>query len=152
MIKTSDSIKQIAFALQLAQSEVINPPFNATASLGKYDFDYVTLDAEIDLVREILAKYQLSVFHSGHIQDNVFWLESRLMHESGEWIQTSIPFPLPAKAPPTVIGSILTYGRRYSLPALMNFAANGEDGVYYDDEPEPVKATIKPKGERHGTR
>ena len=52
---------------------------------------------------------------------------TRLTHVSGQWIESSYPIDLHQS--PQQIGSALTYGRRYTLMALLCTAAEDDDGA-----------------------
>ena len=54
-------------------------------------------------------------------------LTTRLIHESGEWIEDTASCPL-AKQDPQGLGSALTYLRRYSLSAICGLYADDDDG------------------------
>jgi len=50
-----------------------------------------------------------------------------LAHTSGQWIRGSLCLPL-AKADPQGVGSAITYGRRYTLAAMLGVAPEDDDG------------------------
>lgn len=54
---------------------------------------------------------------------------TRLVHESGEWIENELSIPaVLGKTPAQVIGSTITYGRRYARMAILGIAAEDDDG------------------------
>jgi hypothetical protein len=57
----------------------------------------------------------------------VMALETVLLHKSGEWMSGTIQIPL-GKADPQGFGSAMTYGRRYSLAAMVGVMAEDDDG------------------------
>jgi hypothetical protein len=61
-------------------------------------------------------------------------VESRIIHTSGEWIATTVTIPV-TKPDAHGLGSALTYGRRYSVSALLAISADEDD-----DANEAVKA------------
>ena len=71
-------------------------------------------------------------------EDGKLHLVTRLLHESGEWIEDTAVCPMP-KQDPQGLGSAMTYLRRYSLASIC--------GLYQeDDDGEAAKATkAKPK-------
>ena len=48
------------------------------------------------------------------------------MHESGQFITSHLDIPL-VKKDPQAMGSAITYGRRYSLAAILNMAQIDDD-------------------------
>ena len=53
-------------------------------------------------------------------------VESRIIHTSGEWIATTVTIPV-TKPDAHGLGSALTYGRRYSVSALLAISADEDD-------------------------
>jgi hypothetical protein len=54
-------------------------------------------------------------------------LTTRLVHESGEWIEDTATLPLP-KNDPQGYGSAMTYARRYALSAITGLYQDDDDG------------------------
>jgi hypothetical protein len=54
-----------------------------------------------------------------------FLLLTRLIHESGEWIESEYPLPMSDK--PHVMGSAIAYAKRYSWAAISAVASDGDD-------------------------
>ena len=60
------------------------------------------------------------------MHDDTLMLHTALCHSSGQWIISAWPVvKLPAA--PQIIGSALTYARRYTLFALVGIAGEGDD-------------------------
>jgi hypothetical protein len=130
-VKHSDSIAKLAAALVAAQKDIkgvgkdsINPHFKNK---------YASLDSIIDMVRPALAKHGLAVIQGAttpHTDEagvvRCFTVETMLVHESGEWITNGAVLPV-AKADPQGAGAALTYGRRYSLSALLSISTDEDD-------------------------
>ena len=57
-----------------------------------------------------------------------YFVTTRLMHESGEWVQTRVRCPLGGKKDIQAVGSAITYGRRYGLSAMAGIAQHDDDG------------------------
>jgi hypothetical protein len=68
--------------------------------------------------------------------DGMLYLTTRLLHESGEWIQDTATTPFP-KQDPQGYGSAITYLRRYSLSAIT--------GLYQDDDDGNAAAKVATK-------
>src|SRR5574343_580956 len=119
----SERIGELAKALAAAQGqfkpikrESVNPFFKSR---------YADLAAIIDGTREALSKNALAFVQTVHINGGV-GVETLLMHESGEWMKGSITLK-PKADDPQSIGSASTYGRRYSLAAILGVAADDDD-------------------------
>jgi hypothetical protein len=59
--------------------------------------------------------------------DGGLLVSTRLLHESGQWIESSCPVPL-TKKDGHGLGSAITYGRRYNVLALAGVAPEDDDG------------------------
>lgn len=57
----------------------------------------------------------------------MLFLTTRLIHESGEWIEDMATVPLP-KNDPQGYGSAMTYARRYALSAITGLYQDDDDG------------------------
>ena len=123
---TSETIGAIAPALIKAQSQMQgitkegkNPAFKSK---------YVTLDSILDTLRPILTSNGL-MLTQGSQEPQVMQavtVESRIIHTSGEWIATTVTIPV-TKPDAHGLGSALTYGRRYSVSALLAISADEDD-------------------------
>jgi hypothetical protein len=146
----SESIENLAKALSKFQAEVKNPA--NTANNPFFKSKYAPLNEILNDVRPLLSKYGLSVLQvpGGDGQDVV--ITTLLLHDSGEWIET---YPLnmkPAKNDPQGIGSCITYGRRYSLAAVLGISSEDDDdgnvashGKSEPDKKDKPKAAPPPK-------
>lgn len=121
----SDTIGAIAPALVKAQSDIksvgrdsVNPAFRSK---------YTSLDAIMESVRPILARCGLIVMQSVvESMDNMLTVETRLIHSSGEWMAGCVAVPV-MQSTAHGYGSALSYGRRYSLSALLALASDDDD-------------------------
>jgi hypothetical protein len=154
MIK-SDCIAQLAKALASAQAEITNPQKNrevtvSTKTGGSYKFKYATLDGILDAVRPALTKNGLWFVQTLANGDGKYRLETTLMHESGEWVQSEQPLFV-SDATNQAFGSALTYAKRYALTGMLGIAAdedddgNGADGNHIRESTDR-KAAPKPTG------
>lgn len=124
MLTTSETIGQLSDALAKAQAEMkpallnkVNPHF-----CNKYS----DLPAVRDATLPALTKHGLAILQAPTVTDSGgFVLVTRLLHSSGEWIESS--YPLPAGEKPQVIGSALTYARRYSWSSICGVTADEDD-------------------------
>lgn len=125
-MKTSESIKGIANALLLAQSEI---SFAAKNSQNPhFKNKYADLPAVIDAVKEALNRNLIVFIQSASPSDDgKLHLTTRLLHNSGEWIEDTAVCPLP-KSDPQGFGSAMTYLRRYCLASMLGLYQDDDDG------------------------
>jgi hypothetical protein len=121
----SDQINEIAAALAKAQGQIegaskgkVNPAFRSK---------YADLASVWDAAREPLSSNGLSVVQIPNKTPEGVELVTMLLHSSGQWISSRYPIK-PVKDDPQGMGSAITYGRRYSLMALVGIAPEDDDG------------------------
>lgn len=119
----SGAIDKLAAALVAAQGEMTNPPKSKTVYAGQKRYSFAPLPEIIDCARPVLKKHGLAVVQL--VRERA--LETRLVHQSGQWIGAT--YGLPSIADSQAMGSAITYARRYSLCAILGIAAeDDEDG------------------------
>lgn len=136
-MKTSETFKEIAPALVKAIGEIPNPPKNAVNPHFKNR--YADLASIIETVKPILLKNGLTVIQGSEADGNIVTVRTRIVHVSGEWIETSLTMAA-AGSDPQKIGSAITYARRYSISSFLNIAADDDD----DGEENRKKENQKP--------
>ena len=130
--RESSETGQIAAALVAALGRMRNPPRNRSVEVstrggGRYGFRYATLDKILDMARPVLAEEGLVLFQPISTNEKGgLVLVTRLLHRSGEWMETSIPLPAPGGDPQS-FGSAVTYLRRYAVTALLGIASDEDD-------------------------
>lgn len=129
--KTSESISALATALAAAQLEIKAPLKNRDVDFTdkngrRVKYAYADLADLIEALRP-LAKHGIAVTHQLEQRGTQFYLETRLIHSSGEWLATNYPLPNPNGMRPQEFGSALTYARRYSLSPLAGTASEEDD-------------------------
>lgn len=148
-MKTTDSIGELAKALAKAQGSFVP----ASKSKDGHGYKYATLDGIIEAVREPLSTNGLAFVQlPTKVNDGQVGLVTRLMHESGEWLEDVTRMPM-AKLhgggggnPAQVYGATLTYARRYALSAMLGIATEEDtDGmVRQNGQQRRPKPTAKP--------
>lgn len=124
-MKKSESIANLATALANFQGEVSNP--KNTAKNPFFKSNYSPLNEVINTVRPIMAKHGLSVLQAPSGDGENITVTTLLMHSSGEWIEGD-PLVLRAdKITAQGAGSAISYGRRYSLSAILGISSEEED-------------------------
>lgn len=132
-MRTSESISNISAALAKFQSEVKQPKKDTNNPF--FNKKYVPLEGVVAVITEPLAKHGLSYIQSTGTDGENVTVTTLLMHTSGEFIESD-PLKLPGHQVqrgggkdfnPQGIGSAITYGRRYSLTALLGIASEEDD-------------------------
>lgn len=132
MMNQSEQINELAEALAVAQGKLENPHKNKTADAGKFGYKYVDLASVIDTVRQPLSEVGLSYVQMPNVEDGMLYVVTRLMHKSGQWIEGRYPCAS-GNMDHQRIGSAISYGRRYSLCAVLGIAADDDnDGADAD--------------------
>ena len=135
-MKTSENTNTISEALAKCQKVLRNPEKDCTATIpmksgGKYSYKYASLPSIYDGCREALAANGLSHFAALIKQGDKDFLEMRLSHSSGQWIESQ--YELPIMNDPKQRAAEITYGRRYLFTALIGIAADEDtDGDLTD--------------------
>lgn len=133
-MRTSEDTNQIYPAFIAAQKEMgrlakdsENPYFKSK---------YASLEAVLDVVKPVFLKHGIAIIQgsgsSGTNGTSGVNIITRLIHESGQWIETDFPVPL-AKQDAQAAGSASSYGRRYSLKGLASLAEEDDDGSVASD-------------------
>lgn len=124
-METSPSLTKIAPALVTALAAIKgaakdskNPHFRN---------DYASLESVIEASRDVLAANGLCAIQAlGEVIDGRLTCTTRLLHTSGEWVQSTFHMRL-SKDDPQGTGSTATYARRYALMAALNVAPVDDD-------------------------
>lgn len=118
-------MKELATAMAKAQSQIKtalkdsdNPYYNSS---------YADLTSVWDACREALTNNGFSVIQRTDFNPGgEVWLETMLLHSSGEHIASRYPLR-PLKQDPQGYGSAITYARRYCLAAIVGVVADEDD-------------------------
>ena len=121
----SENIGELAAALAKAQGEVGTVTKDSANPFFKSN--YASLAAVWEATRPILSKHQLSVVQMPSHDEAGYYVETQLMHSSGQWIR-SRTYMKPAKDDPQGIGSLISYARRYALQAVTMICPDDDDG------------------------
>ena len=117
---------------------------------------YADLSGVWDTCRDLLKENGLAVSQVCGINEYGSYLETILMHESGQWISGKYPLK-PVKADdPQAMGSAMTYARRYSLAAILGIVTEDDDAEVAMGRPTETKTretrdpAIPPKNHNEG--
>lgn len=115
-----------------------NPFFKST---------YISLDGILETARPILAKNGLAVIQEATGDGEYIFVKTKLIHESGEMIETEVLKMKPQKNDPQSMGSCITYSKRYQLAALLGICECIDDdaniATYGNNTPEQSRSTGK---------
>ena len=140
-MEQSEQINELAAALAKAQGEMKN--VKKTSENPFYHSTYAELDAVWDSVRPVLSKHGLSVIQGTGQNDGDVHVTTMLLHSSGQWIRSTLTLPIGEKHTAQAVGTAITYGRRYSLSAMVGIAS--EEDTDAQDIAEPAKKKAEPK-------
>jgi hypothetical protein len=149
-MKSSDTLTKISPALVKAINAIEGVKKGADNPFFKSK--YANLESVIEAAHDALSANGLAVMQGpGPMDGSCITLTTRLVHESGEWIETD--FSLPAgKMDPQAAGSAITYARRYSLMAMLCIPAVDDDGEASmprstkPGEPKNPNVSVHPEG------
>jgi hypothetical protein len=151
-MKTSDQIDQLAIALAKAQGEMSPAAKDSTNShfRAKYaDLASAWMAAQGPITRNGLAVIQ--AFDT--TPEKALTIITRLVHSSGQWVESCLYF-YPVDQKPQTLGSCITYGRRYSLMAILGIVPDEDDdgnqaSLPQAREPAPVTPKYDARNEAH---
>lgn len=123
-VRSSESIEGLAAALALAQAEFKPAALNCVNPHFKNR--YADLSSIIEATRASLSKHGLSFIQCPVVVDGRLLTVSRLMHKSGQWLESDLSLK-PGQDAPQAYGSAITYGRRYGLGALLGISTDDDD-------------------------
>jgi hypothetical protein len=110
----------------LATAEQAFAPVVKDRANPHFGFKYATLDAMQTATRPFLAANGLVITQLLWPTAQTIKLYTRLVHVSGQWMQSSVPLSAWGKGP-QVFGSELTYLKRYCYAAMLNISADQDD-------------------------
>ena len=154
-MRTSEEIDKIAVALVKFQGEVESPKKsveNDAFKKGGKALKYADLDAIIKTVTPALAKNGLSQhqFTDTDIENKAVKITTMILHESGQYFfgdTLVLPAESFGKFNAQTVGSAITYGRRYSLSAILGIASENDDdanSISGQDKGKQEKQYVKP--------
>lgn len=134
-MKFSEEINEIASAMAMFQFEVESPKRSSANPAFKRDgkpLKYADLDAIIKVVSPALSKNGLSQmqFTKTDIENQTVSVKTLLLHKSGQFMESDeliLPAESFGKFNAQTVGSAITYGRRYSLSAMLGIASEDDD-------------------------
>lgn len=121
----STEFKQIAAALAKVQAAL--QPAEKNATNPHFDRTYADLGSIWNVCRKPLAENGIAIIQTVHHAGQGGFLETTLLHTSGEWIASRVPLML-QRQDMQGLGSAITYARRYGLASAVGVAQEDDDG------------------------
>ncbi len=139
-MQSSESITKIAAALVKSQLEMGNAVKDAVNPFFKKS--YADLNSVREAVLPILNKHGISAIQPTCFVEGVPFVETILLHESGEYISSLTLIVVDKINDAQRHGSGLSYARRYALSAIVNIGAEDDDANKATDKNTvPIKYT-----------
>lgn len=124
-MKTSESIVKLSQALLKAQKNIGAATKGAANPFFKSK--YADLGSVMEACKSALNDEGITVLQPVQSTDSGDFVETLLLHESGEYISSSMKLVL-SKQDMQAYGSAVSYARRYSLQSLVFIPAEDDDG------------------------
>ena len=122
----SESISELVKSLVKFNTEVTKIAKDAKNPFFKNN--YATLDQIIEQVRPLLSANGMAVMQDvSTLEDGRVTVKTALLHESGEYIQSTGTTLKLAKNDPQGAGAGITYARRYDLSAVLSLNTGEDD-------------------------
>ena len=148
-MRTSETTGAIGAALAKAQGAMASAKQDGHNS--HYGNSYASLGSLLRVAKSTLAGNGIAVVQgteSLHIETGPLAIVvSRLLHSSGEWIESEVSLPL-ERVSAQDLGKALTYLRRYSLAALVGIVADEDDDGEGDLATRPPQTATPPPSAR----
>jgi len=120
----SDSIIALSKALVIAQSEFKSVTMNSVNPFFKSK--YADLGAVIESCKPVLKAHGLAVSQLVEGENSQVGITTILVHESGEFISSTVTIPVAGANVAQEAGKTVTYLRRYALASIL--------GLYADED------------------
>ncbi len=120
---------ELEFNQAMAKAMAEIPSFEK--SKKGHNFKYATFESINKIVKPIMAKHGLFInFMTDFQSDNHVMITAKITHKSGHNDKTSMRFPFDPSGSKNTIqatGSAISYGKRYTMNALLNITTHDED-------------------------
>ena len=151
-MNNSEQLNEIFKALSLFQGDLDN----ATKNVEKQgiSWKYADLAECINTAKPHLVKHGLAVTQFMGMYDGKQSLTTMLTHSSGQYISDEVQLPdavlhgSSGKNPVQVLGSAITYVRRYNYAAIIGMAQEDDDGCSANGAKSPPKKAVPSDNEK----
>lgn len=117
--KIVPALVAIAAELEPVTRDAVNPFFKSR---------YATASAIDEELRPLLAKHGCMRMHGVTVKDGSTFLTTRVVHESGQWAESDVPYYGPVEGTPQEGGGAMTYAMRYGNVAFWDLPLQDDDG------------------------
>jgi len=124
-VMMSPTVAELAKALCAVQAKLEPAVKNATNPHLKSK--YADLSSCYEASRALLTANGLTVVQPGEADGGMVGVTTILLHTSGEYIGSTFAIPLP-EAKAQLVGSLLTYFRRYTYQSVIGLSSEDDDG------------------------
>ncbi len=120
----SEAVNELAKALNLAQAQAKGAKQDSENPF--YHCKYADLTSVWDACRKPLTDNGLSVTQTMAIGINgECIIQTTMLHVSGQWVTSNLQMPV--ETDPQKMGKAITYGRRYTLAAIVGVCPEDDD-------------------------
>lgn len=152
-MRRSDTIGALAAALAAAQGSM------TAAERAAYNphlrNNYADLQSYLVACRPHLSAQGLALVQGVEVEGYAVTVTTALLHTSGEWVESSLTLQASDQkslSSAQVIGSVITYARRYALAALVGMSSEDDDGDGGQRSQEPAPSAPPRGGARRTTQ
>lgn len=124
-MNSSDSVKNLSSALVKAQAEMGGAVKDSKNPFFKSN--YADLTSVIKAIKEAFANHGLGYVQFPISDAHSVGVVTRLIHESGEWLEQEFTTPL-QKVDPQSVGALISYYRRFGLQCMAGIPSVDDDG------------------------
>lgn len=137
----SESISKLAVSLLKAQRKMGAASKDSKNPFFKSKFaDYGSV---LEVVKGPLNEEGIIVLQPHNTDGNKTYVETVLVHESGEWISSQTEVTCAKVNDPQAMGAAITYSRRYGLQSLLSIPAEDTDAEGAMDRSTPKTMVTK---------
>ena len=122
-MQTSEHVNELAAAMAKAQAVIRNPAKDKTNP--HFRATYADIESGLDVIRPALSSHGIAFFQATDVVDDAVILRTRLIHLSGQWLESS--YPVGKLGPHQQMAAALTYAKRQALFALVGVHGEDED-------------------------
>lgn len=128
-MKSSESIKTISQSLVKAQKEMSGAKKGASNPFFKSK--YADYNSVLEACKDALNNEGIVILQPHKTilegENRIDFVETVLLHESGEFISSETKIEVSKKNDPQALGSAISYARRYGLQSLVSLPTSDDD-------------------------
>jgi hypothetical protein len=131
-----------AFAMMQNEMPVITERGEITNKSGGVQSKYARFEDINEAVKPVLQKHGFAISFRTSYEESNLLVTGVLSHKAGHSEETTIRLPIDSSGNKNAVqgvGSSVSYGKRYTMAALLNITTRGEDDDGHAANPAPVK-------------